>query len=102
MLIFAPRDLRTSIGKSQPARSAWRAIGVMAALPALVHAQGVVISPATAPAVPAGSYCTSMYSELQGDLQAFNTVLATPPTWTPIPFPHRRLHDLRRQSAVGQ
>jgi fibronectin type 3 domain-containing protein len=58
----------------------------MAALPALVHAQGVVISPATAPAVPAG-YCTSMYNELQGDLQAFNTVLATPPTWTPIPFP---------------
>jgi fibronectin type 3 domain-containing protein len=28
-----------------------------------------------------------MYSQLQGDLQAFNTVLATPPTWTPIPFP---------------
>lgn len=26
-----------------------------------------------------------MYGELYGDLQAFNTVLATPPAWTPIP-----------------
>ncbi|HXM44647.1 MAG TPA: fibronectin type III domain-containing protein [Bryobacteraceae bacterium] len=58
---------------------------ILAALPSLVYAQGVVISPATPPSVPAG-YCASMYTELQGDLQAFNTVLATPPTWTPIPF----------------
>jgi fibronectin type 3 domain-containing protein len=42
--------------------------------------------PAAAPPVPAG-YCSSVYNELYGDVQAFNTLLATPPTWTPISGP---------------
>ncbi|HXM44530.1 MAG TPA: fibronectin type III domain-containing protein [Bryobacteraceae bacterium] len=59
-------------------------MSVLATLPALVYAQGVPAPPAPPP-VPAGSYCASIYAELNGDLQAFNTVLATPPTWTPAP-----------------
>jgi len=34
--------------------------------------------------VPAG-YCSSISAELTADLLAFNTLLAIPPTWTPIP-----------------
>ena len=72
------------IGNSQATRTKWLAFTVLAALPALVDAQGVP-SPQAAPSVPPGSYCSSIYTELDNDLQAFNTVLATPPTWTPIP-----------------
>ena len=43
-----------------------------------------VPAPPAPPSVPTG-YCTSIYNELNGDLQAFNTQLAAPPTWTPIP-----------------
>ncbi|MGA2737057.1 MAG: hypothetical protein ABSG65_06350 [Bryobacteraceae bacterium] len=62
----------------------WRALSLLAALPTFVYAQGVP-TPSAPPPVPEGSYCASIYAELNGDLQAFNTVLATPPTWTPIP-----------------
>ncbi|MGA3043718.1 MAG: hypothetical protein ABSF54_23335, partial [Bryobacteraceae bacterium] len=59
----------------------------MAALPALVCAQGPVITPLTQSAPPVGSYCASIYAELLGDMTAFNGFLALPnTTWTPIPF----------------
>jgi fibronectin type 3 domain-containing protein len=63
-----------------------RAFGILAAVTVLVPAlcKADVPTPTAPPAVPAG-YCTSIYSELFGDLQAFNTQLATPPTWTPVP-----------------
>ena len=43
-----------------------------------------VPQPAAAPPVPAG-YCSSIYNELSNDITKFNTQLATPPAWTPIP-----------------
>src|ERR1035441_1938145 len=63
-----------------------RALTVLAALTVLVYApcKADVPAPPAPPSVPTG-YCTSIYNELNGDLQAFNTQLATPPTWTPIP-----------------
>jgi len=42
-----------------------------------------VPAPPTPPLPPAG-YCSTIYGELSSDLQAFNTLLATPPTWTPV------------------
>jgi fibronectin type 3 domain-containing protein len=44
-----------------------------------------VAPPPVPPAVPAGTYCSSIYTELNGDLDAFNLVLAIPPIWKPIP-----------------
>src|SRR6202167_1763908 len=66
-------------------RFARRALSVFAALAALLYApcKADVPVPPAAPPVPAG-YCSSVYNELYGDVQAFNTLLATPPTWTPI------------------
>jgi len=43
-----------------------------------------VQTPPAAPPPPAG-YCSTIYSELNTDLQAFNQVLTVPPTWTPVP-----------------
>jgi fibronectin type 3 domain-containing protein len=40
--------------------------------------------PPDPPPVPSG-YCTTISNELNSTLQAFNQVLATPPTWTPVP-----------------
>ena len=62
-----------------------RAFSILAALTVLVYApcKADVPAPLAPASVPAG-YCTSIYSELSGDLQAFNTQLATPPAWTPI------------------
>jgi hypothetical protein len=75
-----------SIEKSQVTGPKRRAFSILAALTVLVYApcKADVPTPPAPPAVPAG-YCNSIYSELNGDLQAFNTQLATPPTWTPIP-----------------
>ena len=68
-------------------RRSRRVVLVLAASLALVHvpcrAQGVPIPPAP-PTVPT-DYCGPLYTELNLDLQAFNIVLGTPPTWTPIP-----------------
>jgi len=63
-----------------------RVFRILAGLAALAYAacRADVVPPAPPPAVPAGSYCNSIYTELEGDLQAFNTVLALPPAWTPI------------------
>ena len=36
------------------------------------------------PPVPPAGYCSTIYGELEGDLQAFNVLLSIPPTWTPI------------------
>ena len=47
------------------------------------RAQGVP-APLAPPPAPT-DYCGSLYTELNGDLQNFNTLLASPPTWTPIP-----------------
>ena len=65
-----------------PKRSAF---SVLAALTIIVYApcKADVPAPPVPPAPPTG-YCTSIYSELSTDLQAFNTQLATPPTWTPV------------------
>jgi fibronectin type 3 domain-containing protein len=92
ILSIAARRARVSLGKSRPPTTNLRAfvILILAVLPALVYAQGVVISPVTPPSIPSGvtgTYCAAMYTELQGDLLAFNTVLSVPPLWTPIPFP---------------
>ena len=75
-----------SIEKSQVTGPKRRAFSILAALTVLVYApcKADVPTPPAPPAVPAG-YCNSIYSELNGDLQAFNTQLAAPPTWTPIP-----------------
>src|ERR1700722_18927646 len=58
---------------------------VLAALSVFVYSPCRADVPAPPPpdSVPAG-YCTSIYNELSGDLQAFNNQLATPPTWTPV------------------
>jgi hypothetical protein len=39
--------------------------------------------PAKPPSPPAG-YCSTIYGELEGDLQAFNILLTIPPIWKPI------------------
>ena len=74
-------------GKSQVSRPGLNAFRALAALIALVYAscwaQGVP-PPPPPPPVPT-DYCGSLYTELNGDLQAFNAQLATPPTWTPMP-----------------
>jgi fibronectin type 3 domain-containing protein len=84
--IFAGH-LSVSGGKSQVSRPGRNAFRALAALMALVYstcwAQGVPTPPAPPP-VPT-DYCGSLYTELNGDLQAFNAQLASPPTWTPIP-----------------
>ena len=74
-----------SIGKRRVTTSKLCAFSIFAALTVLVSApsKADVPAPQAAPPVPAG-YCTSIYSELSNDLQAFNTQLATPPTWTPV------------------
>jgi fibronectin type 3 domain-containing protein len=51
---------------------------------ALAPCEASVPVPPAAPPIPAG-YCTTIANELTGDLQTFNTQLATPPTWTPVP-----------------
>ena len=60
--------------------------GVLTALSLLVCApcRADVPAPPAPPPVPAG-YCSSISAELTADLLAFNTLLAIPPTWTPIP-----------------
>jgi fibronectin type 3 domain-containing protein len=77
-------------GKSQAVRPKWRTFRVLAALSALVCAPGRadVPTPPTPSTPPLGSYCAAIYTELDADITAFETVLAIPnTTWTPIPFP---------------
>ena len=57
------------------------ALSLLAYLPCMAQD---IPAPAPTPPVPT-DYCGTLYTELNGDLQAFNTLLATPPTWTPIP-----------------
>src|SRR5580698_3501349 len=45
-----------------------------------------VPAPPTPPPPPAG-YCSTIYDELSGDLQAFNILLSVPPVWNPIAGP---------------
>ena len=81
-------ESRVSSANSQAARLKRRVLPVLAALSVLACApcKADVLPPPAPSPVPAGSYCSSIYTELYGDMQAFNTVLATPPTtWTPIP-----------------
>jgi fibronectin type 3 domain-containing protein len=75
-----------STGKSPMASSKWPVFCVLAALSLLVCApcRADVPAPLAAPPVPS-DFCGSIYSELYGDLQSFNTQLATaPPAWTPV------------------
>jgi len=76
---------KVSIATSQVTRPNRFALYILAALPVLFTApcKADVPAPPAPPPVPAG-YCSSIYNELYGDLQAFNTQLATPPAWTPI------------------
>ncbi len=37
-----------------------------------------------APPPPPSGYCSTIYDELWGDLQAFNVLLTVPPTWKPV------------------
>ncbi len=81
-------ESRVSSANSQANRLKPRALHVLAALSVLAYATCKAdVPPPLAPStVPAGSYCSSIYTELYGDMQAFNTVLASPPSnWTPIP-----------------
>ncbi len=81
-------ESRVSSANSQAASLKRRVLPVLAALSVLACApcKADVLPPPAPSPVPAGSYCSSIYTELYGDMQAFNTVLATPPaTWTPIP-----------------
>lgn len=36
------------------------------------------------PPAPTAAYCSTIYNELNSDLQAFNLLLAVPPAWTPV------------------
>ncbi len=63
-----------------------RALLAVAALLAFVCAPCIAdVPPLPAPPPVPTDYCGSLYTELNGDLQTFNILLATPPTWTPIP-----------------
>ena len=79
-------------GKSLVTGLRWRAFLVLAALTALTCGSGMAQVP-TAPGVPPAlavpsvptDYCGSLYGELKGDLDAFNTQLTTTtPSWTPV------------------
>ena len=75
-----------SIAKSQAAKFKRHGLLLVAAWAALVYApcKADVPAPPAPPPVPAG-YCSSIYNELNGDLQAFNTQLTTTtPSWTPV------------------
>ena len=65
-------------------RAGWLGLALIA-LMALVNApcRADVAAPTAPPPVPA-DFCGSLYTELNGDLQAFNAQLAVPPTWTPV------------------
>jgi len=75
-----------SFGKCPAIGPKRRGFGVLTALSLLVCApcRADVPAPPAPPPVPAG-YCSSISAELTADLLAFNTLLAIPPTWTPIP-----------------
>ena len=75
-----------SFGKCPAIRPKRRGFGVLTALSLLVCApcRADVPAPPAPPPVPVG-YCSSISAELTADLLAFNTLLAIPPTWTPIP-----------------
>jgi len=75
-----------SFGKCPAIGPRRRAFGVLTALSLLVCApcRADVPAPPAPPPVPVG-YCSSISAELTADLLAFNTLLAIPPTWTPIP-----------------
>jgi fibronectin type 3 domain-containing protein len=81
-----PFHIHMSNGRNPETKPERRALLAVAALLALVCAPCLadVPAPPATPPVPT-DYCGSLYSELNGDLQTFNTLLATPPTWTPIP-----------------
>jgi fibronectin type 3 domain-containing protein len=66
-------------------RSRPRVFCLLAASICLFHTlcRADVPAPATPPPPPAG-YCSTIYEELRGDLQAFNILLTVPPTWKPI------------------
>jgi fibronectin type 3 domain-containing protein len=72
-------------GESRATGWAPRAFGAFMALPLLVCAPCLadVIPPPPPPAVPT-DYCGTLFTELKGDLQAFNLLLVVPPVWTPI------------------
>jgi fibronectin type 3 domain-containing protein len=74
------------IGKSSVTRHRRCHLTILAAMALLASGlvRADVPTPPAPPAVPAGSYCATIYNELSGDLQTFNTQLATPPTWTPV------------------
>jgi len=64
----------------------WSIFCVLAILTPLISMPCLadVPTPPNPPPVPAG-YCSTIYGELWPDLQAFNTLLQTPPSgWTPI------------------
>jgi len=75
-----------SFGKCPAIGPKRRGFGVLTALSLLVCApcRADVPAPPAPPPVPVG-YCSSISAELTADLLAFNTLLAIPPTWTPIP-----------------
>ena len=66
--------------KSKP-----RVLGLLAAMTWLpqLPCRADVPAPPVPPPPPAG-YCSTIYDELSGDLQAFNILLTVPPTWKPI------------------
>jgi fibronectin type 3 domain-containing protein len=81
-----PYHLNMSNGRSpetEPKRPVFPAWAVLLALVS-VPGKADVPAPPAPPPVPT-DYCGPLYTELNLDLQAFNIVLATPPTWTPIP-----------------
>ena len=76
--------------KSRAAKPKWRALSALAASVALVCApcRADVPTPPAPSTPPVGSYCAAIYTELDADILAFESVLAIPnTTWTPIPFP---------------
>jgi len=80
------KPAHVAIGNTQRDRLKWRTFCLLPALVAVSCAlcKADVPAPAAAPPVPT-DYCGSIYTELNGNLQAFNTLLTVPPTWTPIP-----------------
>jgi len=68
------------VGLERHASSVLTALSLLVCAPCLAD----IIPPPPPPAVPT-DYCGTLFTELKGDLQAFNTTLQTPPAWTPIP-----------------
>ena len=57
---------------------------LMALIPLTHWPSRADVPPPTRPPAPPAGYCSTIYGELEGDLQSFNALLTVPPTWKPV------------------